>query len=519
VAGVLLHPTSLPGPNGIGELGEHAIRFADALADMGVRLWQVLPLGPTGFGDSPYQCFSAYAGNPLLIPLDDEDRAARDDTVDFDRVIPHKRAALARAIAGFVPTEDYHAFVEAEADWLDDYALFMALKDAHHGAEWTRWPSEVAHREPAALVEWRRRLAPQVAERRVEQYLFHRHAQRWRDACAARGIALMGDVPIYVAHDSADVWAHRELFQLHDDGRRRVQAGVPPDYFSATGQLWGNPLYDWDRLRATGYAWWIRRMRAALARFDVVRIDHFRGFESYWEVPGDASTAEHGRWVKGPGLALFQAMAAALGPLPIVAENLGLITPAVETLRAACGFPGMAVLQFAFGGDDDDPPPRPHDFTRDLVVYTGTHDNDTSAGWWAASAEVPADGAPTPADPGMSRTASPPSSTQAAHAARDERAFARRYLGDSREEGHWLLIRAALASVANTAIVPLQDLLGLGSEARMNVPGRADGNWRWRFRWEQLTPEITARMRDLVTLYGRARRPAPPDATAAATQS
>ncbi len=524
-AGILLHPTSLPGPGGIGTLGAEAHRFAALLADMGVRVWQVLPLGPTGYGDSPYQAFSAFAGNELLIdvegasagaqsgargradvpeplaaPARDGARgaepvggtapavpgAATDDatTVDYAAVVPRQRAALARAVAAFAPDDDFHAFVAAESDWLEDYALFMALKAAHGGAPWTAWEPGAAQRDPAALAAWRARLAPTIHQHRVAQYLFDRQARAWRAACAARGIRLMGDLPIYVAHDSADVWAHRALFQLDRDGRPLAQAGVPPDYFSATGQLWGNPLYDWAAMAADGYAWWTRRMRAALARFDLVRIDHFRGFEAYWEVPGDATTAVDGRWVHGPGAALFDAMAAALGPLPIVAENLGLITPAVEALRTRCGFPGMAVLQFAFGpGGADGAPLRLHDLTRDTVVYTGTHDNDTCVGWWTAEPSA--------------------ATTQDAEAHAAERAFARRYLATTGDEIHWTMIRAAFASVADLAVVPLQDVLGLGSEARMNVPGRAEGNWRWRFAWGQVTPAVVGRVRELVELYGR----------------
>lgn len=486
-AGILLHPTSLPGPGGIGDLGPDAHRFLDWLAEAGVKIWQMLPLGPTGYGDSPYQCFSAFAGNPLLVDLPGGGGgggAFPSHAVDFERVIPHKRALLGQAAARFVPDDDrYRAFVAAHADWLPDYALFMALKAAHDGAAWTSWDPHVAAREPAALERWRRRLAAQVERYQVEQFLFYTQFDALKRAAAERGVRLMGDLPIYVAHDSADVWSHRDLFELDEGGRPRVQAGVPPDYFSATGQLWGNPIYDWDALHAQGYAWWIQRLRAAFELFDVVRIDHFRGFDAYWEVPGDAATAVNGRWAKGPGAALFEAIAAALGPLPIVAENLGVITPEVEALRERFGFPGMSILQFAFGGDGQASNFRPHTYPRERVVYTGTHDNDTTVGWWLSTGEG--------------------DSTRSAADVAREKDYARRYLDTDGREMHWTLIRAALASVADTALVPLQDVLGLGSEARMNLPGSSGGNWRFRFSWDQLTRERTRRLRELVELYDR----------------
>ncbi|MCU0617724.1 MAG: 4-alpha-glucanotransferase, partial [Gemmatimonadaceae bacterium] len=346
-AGVLLHPTSLPGAHGIGDLGASAQRWITLLQSMGVGLWQVLPLGPTGYGDSPYQVFSAFAGNPLLLALDDvpvvadANASASTRHVDFARVIAHKRPLIARA-AQRVLSDPAHAsalatFREQERAWLADYALFMALKEAHGGAPWYAWPRELALRDPSALVHATRRLAGTIARFEAEQYLFAIQWQRVRDAASDVGVRLMGDVPIYVAHDSADVWTHPHLFQLHADGRLRVQAGVPPDYFSETGQLWGNPLYDWDAVRTEGYAWWIARLRAAFSQFDIVRLDHFRGFEAYWEVAGDATTAVDGVWRPGPGIAFFDAVQDALGPVPIVAENLGVITPEVEALREHVG--------------------------------------------------------------------------------------------------------------------------------------------------------------------------------------
>lgn len=482
-AGILLHPTSLPGAGGIGDLGPEAHRFLDFLVEAGMKFWQVLPLGPTGYGDSPYQCFSAFAGNPLLIHVPGGGGHFPTHTVDFERVIPHRRALVNGALDRFVPNDRYHAFVEEEREWLEDYALFMALKAAHDGAPWTAWDPGAAHRDPAAIDSWRSRLGDDVERIRREQYFFFTQFHALRGAAALRGVQLMGDLPIYVAHDSADVWANRALFRLREDGHPLVQAGVPPDYFSATGQLWGNPIYDWEAMAAQGYAWWIRRMRAAFRMFDVVRIDHFRGFEAYWEVAGAASTAVDGRWVPGPGRALFRAIADALGPLPIVAENLGMITPAVEALREELGFPGMSILQFAFGGERGVREFLPHSYPRDRVVYTGTHDNDTTLGWWHSTGGG--------------------DSTRAAEDVAREKAFALRYLASDGTEMNWVLIRAALASVADTALIPMQDVLGVGSEGRMNVPGREHGNWRFRFSWDQVTPEITNRLRELAELYDR----------------
>jgi 4-alpha-glucanotransferase len=482
-AGILLHPTSLPAPHGIGAFGDDAHRFLDCLEQCGVTLWQMLPLGPTGFGDSPYQCFSAFAGNPLLIAVVGDGTAFPAHEVDYGRVIPHKLALLADMVRNEPRDERYATFVVEESEWLLDYALFRALKDAHHGAVWTEWERGAAMREPEALERWQHQLAARIEYYQVEQFLFFSQFRALRQACVDRGIRLMGDLPIYVAHDSADVWANRSLFKLDANGRPRAQAGVPPDYFSATGQLWGNPIYDWDALARTGYEWWIRRVRAMFSWFDLVRIDHFRGFEAYWEVPAGESTAINGRWVPAPGDALFEAIDRALGPVPIIAENLGLITPEVEALRERWGFPGMGVLQFAFGGDPMGPSFRPHNLPHHSVLYTGTHDNDTTVGWWNSSGGH--------------------DSTRQSHEVHSEKEFARRYLNTDGREIHWYMIRAALASVSDTVIIPLQDVLGLGSEARMNFPGRPDGNWRFRFSWDQIAPETTRRLRDLVEIYDR----------------
>jgi 4-alpha-glucanotransferase len=500
-SGLLLHPTSLPGGYGIGELGPEARSFAEFLHSTGQTLWQVLPLGPTGYGDSPYQCFSAFAGNPLLISLEglvaDGLLRARDlddaptlpaDAVDFGAVIAWKRPLIRRAFERFgrkassAEVDLFEEFRRSHAGWLDDFALFMALKESHGGAPWHAWEADLATRQPVALEAARERLAGEVRLVEFAQHLFFRQWTALRAYCRERGIRIVGDIPIFVAHDSADVWAHPELFHLAADGTPAFVAGVPPDYFSATGQLWGNPLYRWDVLARSGYSWWIERFRATLGLVDVVRLDHFRGFEAYWEVPAGHETAEHGRWVAGPGAELFEAVQQALGPLPIIAENLGVITPEVEALRERFSWPGMAILQFAFGSDDASDSFKPHNYPRNRVAYTGTHDNDTTVGWWAA---------------GVGDTTRTPAAVEA------ERSLCRRYLGTAGAEIHWDLVRLLLMSVADTVIVPLQDVLGIGSEGRMNLPGRATGNWRWRFRSEDLTPEIGDRLAEMTRLYGR----------------
>lgn len=501
-SGLLLHPTSLPGRFGIGELGEEARSFADFLQGAGQGLWQVLPLGPTGYGDSPYQCFSAFAGNPLLVSLE---RLARDgwlthgdlkkapdfpaDRVDYGAVIDFKRPLLARAFDRFdkkAPASErdaFQAFREAQADWLEDFALFMALKSARGGASWHTWDEGLVTRQPDALARAREEHGREVRAIEFVQYLFFQQWGEIRGYCHDRGIRIVGDLPIFVAHDSADVWAHPELFYLAADGSPAFVAGVPPDYFSATGQLWGNPLYRWDVLAKTGYQWWIDRFRATLSMVDVVRLDHFRGFEAYWEVPGKATTAVDGRWVKGPGEEFFEALQGALGPLPIIAENLGVITPEVEALRERFAWPGMAILQFAFGSDDAADSFKPHNYPRNRAVYTGTHDNDTILGWWNA---------------GVGDTTRSQADVDA------EKAFCKRYLATDGREIHWDFIRAVLMSVAETAVVPLQDVLGVGAEGRMNLPGRAAGNWIWRYRADALTDALRDRLDDLARMYGRA---------------
>jgi 4-alpha-glucanotransferase len=501
-SGILLHPTSLPGPWGIGDLGPEAVAFLDFLEETRQQLWQVLPLGPTGYGDSPYQCFSAFAGNPLLVSVDllksdgllaDADlppEAARPEgEVDFGEVHTRKPVWLGRAFEAFEKAppaslrDELEAFRREEVAWLPDFALFMAAKEAHDGAGWNEWESELREREPEALERARRELAVEVRRHEFFQFLFFRQWAALRKEARSRGVGFLGDLPIFVAQDSADVWAHPDLFHLAADGRPSHVAGVPPDYFSATGQLWGNPLYRWDAMARTGYRFWVERFRSALRLFDSVRLDHFRGFEAYWEVPATEVTAVNGRWVSGPGAALFEAIEKELGPLPVVAENLGVITPEVEALRERFGWPGMAILQFAFGAADPGNDFLPHNHVRRLVVYTGSHDNDTAVGWWKG---------------GVGDTTRKPAEVE------KERRFARDYLHTEGKEMHWDLVRAALASVAETAVVPLQDVLGLGSDARMNTPARPSGNWRWRYRREDLTPAVRKRLRRLTEIYGRA---------------
>jgi len=500
-SGILLHPTSLPGPYGIGELGPEATAFLDFLADTGQGVWQVLPLGPTGYGDSPYQCFSAFAGNPLLVSLDrlrddglltTADLGGRpefpEELVDFGRVIQFKLPLLARAFAAFdrkagsERREAFEAFVAGHAAWIHDFGLFMALKRANGGAAWSTWDRALVNREPLALERARHDLAREIREVEFEQWLFFEQWADVRRQARERAIRIMGDIPIFVAHDSADVWAHPEIFHLAADGRPSFQAGVPPDYFSSTGQLWGNPLYRWKALARSGYAWWIDRFRAVLALVDLVRLDHFRGFEGYWEVAGDAETAIEGRWVKGPGARFFEALRAALGELPIVAEDLGVITPEVKALRDRFGFPGMAILQFAFGTDAQANDFLPHNYPRNKFVYTGTHDNDTVVGWWSA---------------GVGDTTRTAEQVEKEH----ERALA--YCGGDGTEIHWDFIRTLFVSVADTVVVPLQDVLGAGTSARMNLPGRPHGNWGWRFTPSALTPRIRRRLRGITEGSGR----------------
>lgn len=501
-SGVLLHPTSLPGKYGIGELGESAFEFLKFLNAAHQQLWQVLPLGPTGYGDSPYQSFSAFAGNPLLISLDklveqglltaqDVTQVAQNfpaERVDYGPVINAKTSLLQKAYQNFKDDypdkHEFEHFCGFQQDWLDDYALFMALKIHHGGGPWVNWPSELVQRDPQALEEARQRLADAVGYHKFLQWLFF--GQWWAIKTYANmeaGISIIGDIPIFVAHDSADVWANPGLFYLEADGNPTVVAGVPPDYFSATGQRWGNPLYRWDVMARDGYAWWVKRFRAMLTMVDIIRIDHFRGFEAYWEIPASEPTAVKGRWVPGPREHFFEAVRHALGGLPLIAEDLGVITEGVTRLRTQFGMPGMRIVQFGFGTDSTNPF-LPHNYDSNTVVYTGTHDNETTMGWFLRS-----DTTGTTDDP---------------ETVRRERQYARRYANIHNDaDAHWDFIRLAWGSVADIALVPMQDLLGLGNEARMNFPSSEGGNWQWRVVDEQLTATIIERLAEMTVLYGR----------------
>ena len=492
-SGVLLHPTSLPSRFGIGDLGENAYKFVDFLANSDQQIWQILPIGPTGYGNSPYLSYSALAGNPLLISpaiLQQQGLLTYEeleqlpdfpiDWVDFDRVIATKLPLLRQASDRFktqaseADNTEFQRFCNRQNDWLSDYALFMSLKEAHEGSGWNQWPAEIAARQPQAMAEWGAKLADDIFYHKFVQYQFFTQWQNLKQYANDRGIKLFGDIPIYVAHDSVDVWAHREIFRLDPKtGEAALMAGVPPDYFSATGQLWGNPVYNWEELEKTGFKWWIRRVEAILEYVDIIRIDHFRGFQAYWGVPQGEDTAMNGTWLDAPGDEFFQLLEKQLGILPIVAEDLGVITPEVEALRDKFNFPGMKILQFAF--DDD----RANGFlpynyaNRNCIVYTGTHDNNTTVGWFYER--------------------SPEAQTKVTD-----------YLGCVGDDGiHWAMIRLALSSVGNTVVLPFQDILGLGTDAKMNTPSQATGNWSWRCRAEAFNDELSGRMKHLTYLYGR----------------
>jgi 4-alpha-glucanotransferase len=488
-AGILLHPTSLPGRYGIGDLGPMAYRWVETLARAKQTWWQILPLGPTGYGDSPYQSYSAFAGNPVLVSpdflvndglipaADIANVSFTDGPVDYENVTKFKDWLLDRAWQAFRNgaaghlRPDFERFQREEASWLEDFALFMAIKASQDNRSWQEWPADLKRRDPAALDRARRDLDYAVGLHRFRQFLFFRQWRALREHAHRHGVKLFGDAPIFVAADSADVWAHPDLFLLDADRRPKVVAGVPPDYFSATGQLWGNPLYDWAKMKATGYAWWVARVKANLQQVDLVRLDHFRGFEAAWHIPFGAPTAQTGNWIKGPAADLLAALKRELGELPLVAEDLGLISKEVHSLRDEFELPGMYILQFAYGGAVEF---RflPHNHIRNAVVYTGTHDNDTTLGWWRTINE-------------------------------NERHFLRRYDPHVDEDAVWHLIRIAWGSVADFAIVPLQDVLNLGPEARMNVPGVPSGNWRWRATEGQVNSDVWNRLADLTELYYR----------------
>ena len=497
-SGILLHPTSLPGPYGAGDFGQDAYRFIDWLKSAGQTYWQMLPLGEIGPGNSPYMSSSTFAGNILLIDLVElakqgwlteedliPDPEFRSDRINFALLRPFRLERLRRAANKFFAASSmktlhqeanlaaYSEFCMAESWWLDDYALFMALADQQNGCEWGFWPESLAKRNQHAIQRISITLAEEIDFWKFCQWSFTRQWLRLKQYAGERGIRIIGDVPIFAAYQSADVWAHQELFELDENGLPTVVAGVPPDYFSKTGQLWGNPLYRWEIHEKTGFAWWIARMQHALKLFDFVRIDHFRGFVSYWEIPANESTAINGRWMPGPGAKLFEALDQALGGLPIIAEDLGLITPDVIELREKFNLPGMRILQFAFS-EDENHPFLPHHYVPNSVAYTGTHDNDTCIGWW--------------------NTATP-----------REKAFAWKYLGSDDHQIQWEMIRAISRSEANTVIIVMQDVLGLSGDHRMNFPGHPSHNWEWRFSWEQILPEQTQTLTKITAEFGRTK--------------
>ena len=489
-AGIILHPTSLPGPDGIGDLGPDAYRWVDFLYDSGCSLWQVLPLGPTGYGDSPYQCFSAFAGNPYLISLTMlldlgllklDDLSFRPgfprDAVDYPAVMEWKQKLLQIAFKHFQKTrrralrEEYEKFCEDHAFWLKDFGLFMAVKSFFGGISWQDWPKEVRLREVSFLVDFEREHPESISYNYFLQFIFNRQWSALKKYANSKGIQIIGDIPIFVSLDSADAWSEPELFYFNKDRRPTAVAGVPPDYFSPTGQLWGNPLYRWNAHKKDGYHWWIRRIKSNLAQFDFLRLDHFRGFAGYWEIPAGKPTAEIGKWVKGPGNSFLKSIQESLGNLPIIAEDLGEITPDVIALRDKFTLPGMKILQFAFSTDSEDPF-LPHNYPVNCVAYTGTHDNDTVRGWYDSAPET-------------------------------ERDFCRRYLSRSGMDISWDMIRSVWASVAKMSLAPLQDFLSLGSEARMNFPGKLGGNWTWRMAANVMDESLQLRIHEINQLYGR----------------
>ena len=488
-SGILLHPTSLPGPDGIGDLGPAAYEWVNTLAKMGCGNWQILPLGPTGYGDSPYQCFSAFAGNPYLISpamimnmglLNYKDYEGRpefpEDKVDYGTAILWKLTVLDRAFRNYLkqkPSQfesDFSRFQKEQAFWLDDFSLFITIKEKFNNIAWADWPSEYKMRDEKALKKVRKEQTEDILRQKFRQFLFFEQWNALHNFANSKNINIIGDIPIFIAGDSADAWANPELFYLDDQRNPTVVAGVPPDYFSPTGQLWGNPLYNWEAHKQNNYQWWAERFRSLTKMVDIIRLDHFRGFAGYWEVPADKPTAEIGRWVPGPGIHFFDEMKKQLGDLPIIAEDLGEITSDVDELRDRYEFPGMKILQFAFGSPQD--PFLPHNYDQNCVAYTGTHDNDTTLGWYRSAPE-------------------------------NERDYCNRYLRASEADIAWKMIRAIWASVAVIAIAPLQDLFNLGTEARMNFPGKPHGNWTWKMSDETIEEGLINKIRDFNYLFNR----------------
>ena len=489
-SGLLLHPTSLPGEFGIGDLGPAAFEFIDFLALAGQTYWQILPLGPTGHGNSPYSAYSAFAGNTLLISPEilvrDGLLSADDlknvpphvcDIVDFDKVQTWKSGLLADAFENFRATpssllgDEFDYFCQVNAWWLDDYAVFRTVKELNGQKPWFKWAAPLKLRDKDALEEVSSQLSPEIAADKFSQYLFFRQWLAVKKYASEKGVQIIGDIPIFVALDSADVWCNQTKFKLNKDGSPKVVAGVPPDYFSKTGQLWGNPIYDWDAMLHDDFGWWTARVEFLLDMVDIVRLDHFIGFSRNWEVPGGDTTAENGKWMDVPGRQLFSVLERRLGQLPVIAEDLGSMTPEVENLRDMFGFPGMRILQYAFGGDSYSRD-LPHNYIQNCVAYTGTHDNDTTVGWYKT-------------------------------AAKNVKSHCRKYLASNGLDIHWDTIHAIFASVADTVIVPAQDVLGLDSKARMNTPATASGNWQWRLHENALTDKVADKLRDLAETYGR----------------
>jgi 4-alpha-glucanotransferase len=500
-SGILLHPTSLPSDYGIGDLGVEAFKFVDILREAGQTYWQILPLGTTGYGDSPYQCFSAFAGNTLLISpeklVEDNliDKAAvsehpdfSDHKVDYGAVYKWKNEILSQAYEGFhhITSVDlrgkFETFCQENAWWLDDYALYRSIKAEHKQMPWYDWPDELKLRDADTISKASEQCLTQIQAEKFYQFLFFRQWFALKEYANDNNIKIIGDIPIFIALDSADVWCNQNKFKLNADGTAKVVAGVPPDYFSKTGQLWGNPIYDWDAMRRDDFSWWTARVQLTLKTVDVIRIDHFRGFAAAWEVPGEDETAENGQWVDVPGRELFTALKRSLGDLPVIAEDLGFVTPEVEELRDEFNFPGMRILQFAFGGDANNHD-LPHNYNTNCVAYTGTHDNDTTVGWWLSQAGK--------------------GSTRNKKTISREREFCLKYLNTDGKEIHWDFIRAVWASAANTAIAPMQDILGIGTEGRMNLPASTASNWQWRLTNDAIKSEHIKCLRELTEIYGR----------------
>ncbi|MBZ0182959.1 MAG: 4-alpha-glucanotransferase [Melioribacteraceae bacterium] len=488
-AGILLHPTSLPSKYGIGDLGKDAFYFIDFLAAAKQTIWQVFPLGPTGYGDSPYQCFSAFAGNPLLISPDllaEEGLLSQHDLeniphsdpnkIDFGQVINYKKELLVKAFENYKHKNEngFNDFCEINKNWLDDFALFMAVKDYHNGILWTEWSEDIAFRKKGAVEAWTKKLEEKIFFQKFIQYKFFMQWGAVKDYANSKGIKIMGDLPIFIAYDSSDLWANKDLFTVDEHGKLETVAGVPPDYFSETGQLWGNPLYKWEVMKKHHFRWWKDRFKQMYELVDIVRIDHFRGFDAFWEIPGDAPTAQTGKWVDAPGRELFKEIKKELGDVPIVAEDLGVITESVEELRDMFEFPGMKILQFGFGPNGDNGF-LPHNHVKNCVVYSGSHDNDTTKGFFENERRM---------NSGIYE-------------------WTQKYLNYYGEDIVFAVIKAAYASVANTTVIPLQDMLNLGTEARMNFPGKLGGNWTWRFTWEQITEDLASVYAEMVDMYDR----------------